>query len=225
VHVDVVRDRHPLLLRELAEQARGPGEQREAAQHSERQAEVGEDRAAHTSTVERQRPAEDLRVDPADRLEQLQVRAAHALFRGDLDQPGGAWIADLVHRVADARDELLRGAGFLHRVQGERVEPSVVGGDLARFRKDGRQVLTAVLGHPEEPRAAAEQPGGDGALQRVRGGQIGQPGSDGGRRKAVVRERDEHRLEDPHLRRGGAALGHHPQRQLTEADLAHQVLG
>jgi hypothetical protein len=225
VHVNVVRDRHPLLLGELAEQARGPGQQREAAQHGERQAEVGEHRAAHARAVERQRPAEDLRVHPADRLEQPQVRAAHALFRGDLNQPRGARVADLVHRVPEAGDEFLRGTGLLDRVQGERVEPGVVRGDLARLREHGGQVLAAVLGHPEEPRPAAKDPGGDRALQRVRGGQIGQPGGDSGRREAMVGERDEHRLEDAHLRRGGAALGHHPQRQLTEADLAHQVLG
>ena len=134
MHVDVVRDRHPLLLRELAEQARGPGEQCEAAQHGERQAEVGEHRAAHARAVERQRPSEDLRVHPANRLEQLQVRAAHALFRSDLNQPRCARVADLVHRVAEAGDELLRGPGLLDRVQGERVEPGVVSGDLARLR-------------------------------------------------------------------------------------------
>ena len=173
MHVNVVRDRHPLLLRELAEQARGPGEQREAAQHGERQPEVGEHRAAHARAVERQRPAKDLRVHPTDRFEQLQVWAAHAFFRGDLDQPGGARVADLVHRVADAWDELLRSTRLLDGVQGERVEPGVVGGDLACFGQDGGQVLAAVLGHPEEPRPAAEQPGGDRTLQRVRGGQIG----------------------------------------------------
>src|SRR5580704_19778356 len=72
VHVDVVRDRHPLLLRQLAEEPGRPREQRETAQQGERQAEVGEDRAAHPGAVERQGPAEYLRVDAADRLEQAQ---------------------------------------------------------------------------------------------------------------------------------------------------------
>ena len=225
VHVDVVRDRHPLLLGDLPKEPGGPGQQREPAQQAERQAEVGEDRAAHPGAVQRQRPAEHLRVDPADRLEQAQVRAAHPLFGGDLDQPRGARVADLVHWVAQAGDELLRRPRLLDRFQRERVIASVVGRDLARRGEHRVQVLAAVLGHPEEPRAAAEDPRGDRALQRVRRRQVREPGGDGGRREAVVGERDEHRLEDAHLGLGRAALSHHPQRQLAETDLAHEVLG
>ncbi len=202
-----------------------PGQQREAAQHGQRQAEVGEHRAADAGPVERQRPAEHLRVDPADRLEQPQVRATHALFGGDLDQPRRARVADLVHRVSDAGDELLRRPGLLDRLKRERVEPGVVRRDLARLRQHGGQVLAAVLGHAEEPRAAAEYPGRDRALQRVRRRQVGQPGGDGRRGEAVVGQRDQHRLEDADLRLGRAPLRHHPQRQLAEPDLAHQVLG
>ena len=83
MHIDVARDRHSLLLRELAEQPGGPGQQGEAAQQLDRQAEVGERGAADARAVERQPAAEHLLVHPADRLEQPQVRPAQVLFRGD----------------------------------------------------------------------------------------------------------------------------------------------
>src|SRR5215831_7576391 len=78
--VDLVRDGRALLLGQLTEQPRGPGEQRETAQQLQRQAEVGEHGAAGARAVQRQRPAQNLRVDPADRLEQPQVRAVQALL-------------------------------------------------------------------------------------------------------------------------------------------------
>ena len=81
--VDVHADRAAPLLGELAEQAGGPGEQREPAQHLDREAEVGQGRTAHAGAVERQAPAEHLLVHPADRLEEPQVRAAQALLLGD----------------------------------------------------------------------------------------------------------------------------------------------
>ena len=83
----------------------------------------------------------------------------------------------------------------------------------------------AVLGDAEEPRPAAEQPGGQRALQRVGRGEVGEPGGDRGGREAVVGQRDQHGLEDPGLRRRRPAQRDQPERQLAEADLAHQVGG
>jgi hypothetical protein len=231
VHVDVVRDRRALLLGELAEEPASACEQREPAQQAERQGEVGEHGAADARPVERQRPAEYLRVHPADRLEQPQVRAARALLGRDLDEPWRARVADLVHRVAEAGHELARCAGLRHGIKGERVikrvivRASVVGWDLSRLREHGGQVLAAVLGDPEETGPAAEQAGRDRPLQRVGRRQVGEPGGDGGRRETVVGQRDEYRLEDAHLGLGRTALRHHPQHQLAEADRAHQVVG
>src|SRR5580693_8782683 len=165
VHVDVVRYRHALLLGQLAEESRGAGEQGEAAQQLERQAEVGEHGAAGTRAVERQRPAEDLRVDPANRLEQSQVRAAEPLFFCDLDEHRSARVADLVHRVAEAGDELLRRPRLLDGCQRELVVPRVIGGNLARFGEDPGEELAGVLGHAEEPGAAAEQARRERALK------------------------------------------------------------
>ena len=81
-------------------------------------------------------------------------------------------------------------------------QPASSVGSLARASLEHRvQVGAAVLGDAEEPRAAAEQAGGQGALQRVGGGEVGQPGGDRGRGEAVVGQRDQHRLEDADLRR------------------------
>src|SRR5215470_18381959 len=87
VHVHTERAAH--LLGKLTEQASGPGQQREPAQQFRWQAEVGEGGAAGPCPVERQRTAEHLWVDPADRLEQAQVRAKDALLRRDLEQRPG----------------------------------------------------------------------------------------------------------------------------------------
>ena len=70
----------------MAEQAGGASEQGEPAQQLDQQAEVGERGTADACAVERQPAAEDLRVDPADRLEEPQVRSAQALLLGDPEQ-------------------------------------------------------------------------------------------------------------------------------------------
>ena len=57
--VDLQAEAGAALLGELAEQPGGAGQQREAAQQLDRQAEVGEGRAADAGAVERQRAAED----------------------------------------------------------------------------------------------------------------------------------------------------------------------
>ena len=44
-------------------------------------------------------------------------------------------------------------------------------------------------------------------------------------REPVVGERDQHGLEHPHLAGRRAAAGDEPERELAEADLAHQVGG
>ena len=87
------------------------------------------------------------------------------------------------------------------------------------------QEPAGVLGDAEEPRAPAEQPGGQRALDRVGRRQVGQPRDDRGRGEPVVGQRREHRLEHPHLAGLGPALRGQPERQLAEPDLAHHVAG
>ena len=125
---DVVGDRVPQLLGQLADQPRGPGQQREAAQQLQRQVEVGERGAADAGAVERQRLPEHLRVHPADRLEQREVRTELPLLAGDLEQPRRARVAVLVHVVAQAGDEEPGLALAAYDVERDRVPARVVGG-------------------------------------------------------------------------------------------------
>ena len=224
--VGVHGDRAATLLGDLPEQPGRPGQQCEAAQHLDRQAEVRERRPAHAGAVERQPAAEHLLVHAADRLEEPQVRSPQALLLGDGDQHRRPRVLHLVHRVPQSGDEAALLARPAHRREGQRVPARVVGGQVALVPvQDVVEVAAAVLGHPEEPGAAAEEPGGQGALERVGGGEVGEPGGDRGRGEAVVGQGDQHRLEDPGLRRRRPAHRHQPERQLTEPDLAHQVGG
>ena len=103
--VDVHADRAAALLGELPEQAGRAGEQGEPAQQLDRQAQVGERGAAYPGAVERQPAAEHLLVDPADRLEQSQVRPAQPLLLGDPQQDRRPRVLDLVDRVAETGHE------------------------------------------------------------------------------------------------------------------------
>ncbi len=82
-----------------------------------------------------------------------------------------------------------------------------------------------ILGHAEETRTAAQQPGRYRSLHRVGRAQVGEPRGDRRGRESVISQRDEHRLEDPDLGRSRPLLGHQPQGKLAEADLPHQVRG
>ena len=107
---------------------------------------------ADTRTVERKSSAEDLFVGPPDRLEQGEVGALQPLLLGDRDQLRGARVEHLVHRVPEARDVPAGLARTSYGVEGERVPPGVVRGEVARPGLENVvQVLAAVLGHAEEP--------------------------------------------------------------------------
>ena len=165
-------------------------------------------------------------MDPADRLEQPQVRAAQPFLVGDLDQSRGPRVLHLVDRVAQPGDE-----PALPRVRRTAASASAshpassVGRSPSCSVEYGVQVAAAVLGHAEEPRPAPEQPGGHRALQRVGRGEVGEPGRDRRRGEAVVGQRDQHRLEHPRLAGVGRRSVDQPERQLAEPDLAHQVAG
>ena len=89
----------------------------------------------------------------------------------------------------------------------------------------GGQEPCRVLGDAEEPRAAAEQPGRERALQCVGCAVEGQPRGDGRRGEAVIGQGDQDRFEQPQL--SGCRCAQRDQRvgQFTEADLADQVAG
>ena len=114
------------------------------------------------------RAAGAVRADPPPR----RSRAARGV-RGSVH---------LVHGVAEAGDVPAAGAGLSDDVERERVPAGVVGRQRAVLR--GERVgeePAGVLGDAEEPGAAAEQAGGERALERVGRGQVGEPGGDRGR--------------------------------------------
>src|SRR5918993_1161905 len=69
-----------VILGRPTEQAGGPGQQGEAAQQLNRQAEIGQRSTADASPVQGQTAAQNLIMNPPDRLEQPQVRPAQALL-------------------------------------------------------------------------------------------------------------------------------------------------
>ena len=196
---DLVRDGVAQLLGELPDQPGRPGEQREPAQQRQRQAEVGQRRAAHAGPVERQRLPEHLRVHPPDRGEQRRCgpnspsSRAICISRGVRGSPSlwTWWPRPGTNRPA------ARCAVTVSSASASQPASSV--GSSAARDEHVVQEPAGVLGDPQEPRARAEQPGGQRALDRVRRGQVGQPRDDRGRGEAVVGQRGEHRLEHPHL--------------------------
>ena len=101
-----------LLLGELAQQAGGPGEQRDPTQHGERDADVGEGGATDARAVEGQVPSEDLFVDPADRAEEAQVGSQCAGLLRDRHEARRPRVLDLVHRVPEPGNVAARLACF-----------------------------------------------------------------------------------------------------------------
>ncbi len=165
-------------------------------------------------------------MDPADRGEEGEVRSEEALLRREGEQPGGARVAVLVHVVAEPRDEPAARAPGSYRLQRHRVPAGVVRRE--RPVEAGQHVVqeaAAVLGDAEEAGAAAEESGREGALHRVRRGEVGQPGHHRGGGEAVVGEGGEHGLEDAGLAGGRPPLGGQPEGEFAEADLAHDLAG
>ena len=213
----------PALLGEVPEQAR-----RRASRAKPRSSSTGSSRSASAAphdagAVQRQRPPEDLRMHPADGVEQPQVRPAQALLPAIPISTGRARVAVLVHRMAEAGDEppgrLVCGRGPAPARPTRRRRS----GRSTACRRARREEPAASSVTPRNREPPPSRPGGERALERVGRGQVGQPGGDRGRGEAVVGQRDEHRLEHPDLRRRRPSLGHQPEGQLAEADLAHQV--
>ena len=102
-------------------------------------------------------------MDAADRREQLEMVVERAVAPGEIEQGRGARVLDLVHGVPESGYQPTRRLRPLDGAGGEGVPPVVVARPI--LPGEGcRQELGGVLGHPQEPRSATEQPGGQGAL-------------------------------------------------------------
>ena len=195
-HVDVVGDRVGDLLGEVPEQAGAAGEQGDAANHTARHVDVGEHGAAHAGAVERQRLAEDLLVSPADRREQLEMRAEAAVVAGELRQRRAC--AGPRACAPDDRDRERSGrppSSPATASMATSSQPSSSTGSGVEIGDDIAEVAGGVLSDAEEARPPSEQAGGQGALDRLGRAEQRDPGGDRRRREAVIGEGDEHRLE------------------------------
>ena len=101
-----------------------------------------------------------------------------------------------------------------------RATPRVVAGG-ARLRR--LEQPRALLGGAEDHRAGAEDPGGDGALQRVRVGGQRHPRGDVGGHHPVLGDRDEQQVEEVALVLGRLAAGEQQVEVLGERQPAHQL--
>ena len=154
-----------------------------------------------------------------------EVVAERARAPGQVEQHRRARVLDLVHRVPEPGHEAPV-APACDDVGGEGVPAGVVGRP-ARPPSPARPPARnrAVLGDAEEPRAAAEQPGGERALQRLGRAGVGQPGGDRRGREPVVGERHEHRLEHRQLPGVGRRLAISQKASSPKPDLADQLAG
>ena len=155
------------------------------------------------------------------------MRAAQALLLGDREQARGARVPDLVHRVAEPGHAAgpppwsarTRSSASASQPASSAGSGSVEGGQRVARKRPASSVTPRNRDPPPSSPAASAPCSESGR------GQVGQAGRDGGRGEAVVGQRDEHRLEHPHLAGRRAAPGDQPEGQLAEADLAHEVGG
>src|SRR5437764_1303415 len=105
-------------------------------------------------------------MHPTDRSEQLEMRSAHSLLVGDPVDDRSARVAALVHRVPETWHEPAGSTRLEDDITRECVPRRVITGQvaLAAVDRPGEEP-SCVLGHPEEARAAAEEPGGERTLQ------------------------------------------------------------
>ena len=97
-------------------------------------------------------------MHPADRLEQPQVRAAQPLLLGDADQHRRARVAGLCTGCPSPGTNRLAARVAVTASSASASQPaSSVGSSPSVPLEDLVQVGAAVLGHAEEPRAAAEE--------------------------------------------------------------------
>ena len=97
----------------------------------------------------------------------------------------------------------------------------VLAGRDALRRRD--QNVAAELRRAEDHRAAAEDAGGERALERLRVGVVGHARGDRGRRQPVLGDGDEEQVEEEALLVARLFAGHQEEEELGEGLPPHQV--
>src|SRR5260370_6052848 len=163
-------------------------------------------------------------MDTTDGREQAQVRSPQALLVSNRDDNGCTRINALMHRVPQSWNETASSA-LLGDGSESKLVPLLIG--LRKLARDGcqyaRQKAASVFCDAKEARAATQQTRCHRTLERIPGAVQGQASRDRSRGKAVIGQRDEHRLEHTHLLRCRSLLRGEPEGQFAEPDLPHQL--
>ena len=137
-------------------------------------------------------------------------RARDAALFGELEDPLRTRVDRLVHRVAEAR-HLLAGCVDTPR----RLDRLLIG--LEQARTLGRRA--------DDNRPDAQDPRSDRSLERFRVGRERHPRRDIGRHHPVLRECDQHEIQEEALLLGRLAAREQEVEVLGEGQPAHQVAG
>jgi hypothetical protein len=152
------------------------------------------------------------------------VRSPQALLVGNRDDHGSPRVNSLMYRVAQSRDEAASSPLLGNRPAGKRV-PLLIG--LWKLARDSCQhaceKAASIFCDAEEPRATTQQTRRYRSLERIWSAVQSQTRRDRGRGKAMIGQRDEHRLEYTHLLWCRALLSGEPESQLAKPDITNQL--
>jgi hypothetical protein len=140
---------------------------------------------------------------------------------GQLEDPLGARIERPVNGMAEPRDLGAGGVQLARDLGGHRLRRGAGRDPLLGLLEQ----LRARLGRAEYDRAAAEDPSGDRALERLRGGRQRHPSGHVGGHHPVLGDRDQQQVEEEALVLGRLVAGEQQVEVLGEAEPAHQVAG
>ena len=147
------------------------------------------------------------------------MRAAHPALVGELEDALGARVERPVNRVAEAGQALAGAVDLPRQPIGHRA--GLVAG--RNLRLGPLEQPGARLGGAQDHRPGAEDPRGDGAVQRSGVGGEGHPRGDVGGHHPVLGDRDQEQIEEEALLRARLPPGEQQMEVLGEREPSHQV--
>src|SRR5665213_2140297 len=164
-------------------------------------------------------------MNPTDCLEEGQIRPVEVHLVCDVDDSTRAWIELFVHGMTEAWYESVLFGALSYRCDGKVVPPLLVRRKRVHADECVVDEPPGIFGNAQEARASAENARREGALDRVGRAQVREARGDCSWREPMIGESDEHCLEQFRLPCGRFLCQQQPERELSEADLAHEVLG
>ena len=205
----------------MGEQAGGARQDGNSLDGRGREAEVEQHRGDWHRDVHRERPGPDLGDGLPEVLRKREVRPAHAAGIRELENPFRARVERPMDRMAEPG----------HLPAGRVDRPRSVARDVGG-RSTALHLLLclleqarALLGRAQYDGTSAENPRGDGSLQRSGICSEGNPSRDVGRHHPVLGDRDKQQVEEEPLLLVRLAAGEQQVEVLREAQPAHQIAG